>query len=106
MKKLCVGVLLVLALFFAQTAYAEPCGLCQAYYPCYWPCEHCVEGNGGPGLWEIGGGCWGEIVGGTCGDIGQCSGGFSAGGTGDLRGPSHLLREILAPEECPRPAKS
>ena len=72
MKKLCVGVFLALALLFAQTASAEPCGLCQAYYPCDWPCEHCAEGRGGPGLWEIGGGCWGEIVSGTCGDIGQC----------------------------------
>lgn len=72
MKKLCVGVFLALALLFAQTASAESCGLCQAYYPCDWPCEHCVEGMGGPGLWEIGGGCWGEVVSGTCGDLGQC----------------------------------
>jgi len=73
MKKLCVGVVFALALLFAQTAAADPCGLCQAYYPCWWPCEHCVEGNGGPGLWEIDGGCWGEVVSGTCGDIGQCT---------------------------------
>ena len=74
MKKLCVGVLLALALLSAQTASAAPCGLCQAYYPCDWPCEHCVEGREGPGLWDLEGNCWGEIVEGTCGDIGQCSG--------------------------------
>lgn len=72
MKKLCAGVLFAFALLFAQTASADPCGLCQAYYPCDWICEHCVEGLGGPGLWEYGGGCWGEVVSGTCGDIGQC----------------------------------
>jgi hypothetical protein len=73
MKKLCVGVLLASAWLFAQRASAEPCGLCQAYYPCSWPCEHCVESREGPGLWVDGGYCWGEIVSGTCGDIGQCS---------------------------------
>lgn len=73
MKKLCVGILLASALLFAQPASAEPCGLCQSYYPCDWACEHCVAGREGPGLWE-GGYCWGEVVAGTCGDIGQCSG--------------------------------
>ena len=73
MKKLCVGVVLASALLFAQSALADPCGLCQAYYPCWWPCQHCVEGNGGPGLWEIDGGCWGVVEEGTCGDIGQCT---------------------------------
>lgn len=68
MKKLCVGVLFASALLFAQTASAEPCGLCQAYYPCYWPCERCVGG------WWYDGYCTGEVVEGTCGDIGQCSG--------------------------------
>lgn len=72
MKKLCVGLLLALGLLFAQTASAEPCGLCQAYYPCSWSCEHCVAGFGGPGLWTFDGYCWGEVVEGTCGDIGQC----------------------------------
>jgi len=73
MKKLCVVVLLALPLLFAQTASAAPCGLCQAYYPCHWTCEHCVEGRTGPGLWEFDGNCWGDIVEGTCGDIGQCT---------------------------------
>jgi hypothetical protein len=71
MKKLCVGVLFALALLFAQTASAEPCGLCQSYYPCTWACEHCVRGLEGPGYW-VDGYCWGEVVYGTCGDIGQC----------------------------------
>lgn len=74
MKKLCVGVLLASALLFAQKASAEPCGLCQAYYPCSWSCEDCVAGFGGPGLWIDGGGCWGEVVESTCGESGQCSG--------------------------------
>ncbi|HEV8577759.1 MAG TPA: hypothetical protein VGX68_01655 [Thermoanaerobaculia bacterium] len=68
MKKLCVGMLLASALLFAQAVSADPCGLCQAYYPCYWPCEHCT------GLWTIDGYCQGEVIEGTCGDIGQCSG--------------------------------
>src|SRR5689334_19997797 len=67
MKKLCVGVLLGSALLFAQTASADPCGLCQAYYPCNWPCEHCTR------LWTIDGYCTGEVIQGTCGDVGQCS---------------------------------
>lgn len=74
MKKLCVGVLLASAFLFAQAASADPCGLCQAYYPCDWSCEHCVEGMGGPGLWTNDGYCWGEVMSGTCGDTGQCSG--------------------------------
>lgn len=78
MKKLCVGVLLASALLFAQTASAEPCGLCQAYYPCSWSCEHCRPGMGGPGFWTFDGYCWGDIEYGTCGDIGQCSGERSA----------------------------
>ena len=77
MKKLCLGVLLASALLFAQKASAEPCGLCQAYYPCSWSCEDCVAGFGGPGLWIDGGGCWGEVVESTCGESGQCSGGQS-----------------------------
>lgn len=72
MKKLCVGLFFALALLCAQTASAEPCGLCQAYYPCDWSCEHCVRGPEGPGFWFEGGYCWGEVVSGTCGDIGQC----------------------------------
>ena len=68
MKKLCVGVLLASALLFAQTASADPCGLCQAYYPCSWPCEHCTK------LWTIDGYCTGEVIQGTCGDVGQCTG--------------------------------
>jgi hypothetical protein len=73
MKKLCVGVLLALALLSAQAAFADPCGLCQAYYPCSWSCEHCVGIGGRPALW-IDGNCTGEVVSGTCGDVGQCSG--------------------------------
>lgn len=72
MKKLYAGTVLALALLFApQMASAQnPCGaVCQAYYPCDYACDLCV---GDPGLWEEGGGCWGEIVSGTCGDIGQC----------------------------------
>lgn len=71
MKKLCAGLVLLLALMFAPNLSAQsPCGqVCQAYYPCDYACDLCV---GDPGLWEIGGGCWGEIVQGTCGDIGQC----------------------------------
>jgi hypothetical protein len=72
MKKLGVGVFLALAFLFAQTASAEPCGRCQAYYPCDWSCEHCVRGIEGPGYWIEDGYCWGEVVYGTCGDIGQC----------------------------------
>lgn len=71
MKKLCVGVLSVFALLFAQTAFAEPCGLCQAYYPCDWACEHCARGPNGPGMW-VDGSCWGDVIYGTCGDINQC----------------------------------
>ena len=67
MKKLCVGVVLASALLFAQTASAEPCGLCQAYYPCYWACEHCT------GRWTFDGYCMGEVIEGTCGDTGQCT---------------------------------
>jgi len=77
MKKLCVGILLASALLFAQTASAEPCGLCQAYYPCWWSCEHCRPGLGGPGYWYDGY-CMGDIESGTCGDIGQCTGERSA----------------------------
>jgi len=71
MKKLYVGTILALILLFAPTAFAQsPCGsVCQAYYPCDYACDLCV---GDPGLWEVGGGCWGEIQSGTCGDIGQC----------------------------------
>lgn len=72
MKKVYAGTVLSLALLLApQLAFAQnPCGaVCQAYYPCDYPCDLCV---GDPGLWEEGGGCWGEIVSGTCGDIGQC----------------------------------
>lgn len=71
MKKLSIGPVLLLALLFAPSLFAQsPCGaVCQAYYPCDYACDLCV---GDPGLWEIGGGCWGEIVQGTCGDIGQC----------------------------------
>ena len=72
MKKLWIGILLASALLFAPSASADPCGLCQAYYPCYWPCEHCT------GLWTIDGYCMGEIIQGTCGDIGQCTGQPSA----------------------------
>jgi hypothetical protein len=78
MKKLCIGVLLASALLFAQTASAEPCGICQAYYPCSWSCENCEPGFGGPGLWVDGGYCWGEVVESTCGESGQCSGLLSA----------------------------
>ncbi|HYG65203.1 MAG TPA: hypothetical protein VEL74_21660 [Thermoanaerobaculia bacterium] len=72
MKKLYVGTVLTLALLFApQMASAQtPCtAVCQAHYPCDYSCDLCV---GDPGLWEDGSGCWGEIVSGTCGDIGQC----------------------------------
>ena len=72
-KTLCLGVLLASALLFAPSASADPCGLCQAYYPCSWPCEHCVGIGGRPALW-IDGNCMGEVVSGTCGDVGQCSG--------------------------------
>jgi hypothetical protein len=70
MKKVYVGVVLALTLLFAQAASGQsPCGgVCQAYYPCDYPCDLCV---GDPGLW-VDGGCWGEIVAATCGDIGQC----------------------------------
>jgi len=74
MKKLCVGVILASALLFAQRVSAEPCGLCQAYYPCSWSCEKCVRGLEGPGLWSQDGYCWGEVVETTCGEFGQCSG--------------------------------
>jgi hypothetical protein len=67
MKKLCVGVLLALALLCAQKASAAPCGICQSYYPCYWTCENCVEGRSGPGLWIEDGYCWGDIEESTCG---------------------------------------
>lgn len=71
MKRLCLGVLLALVLLSAQTISAQtPCTLvCQPEYPCDYSCDLCV---GDPGLWEVGGGCWGDIVEGTCGDIGQC----------------------------------
>lgn len=72
MKKLCVGVFLASALLCAQMASASACGLCQSYYPCDWGCEHCVRSFEGPGLWIEDGYCWGEVVYGTCGDIGQC----------------------------------
>ncbi len=71
MKKLCFGVLLASAFLFAQAASADPCGLCQAYYPCDYPCEHCVEGFGGPGLWTNDGYCWGEVESGTCATSGN-----------------------------------
>ena len=75
MKKLCVGVLLASALLFATPASAGPCwGVCQAYYPCSWSCEHCYPGLGGPGYWTVDGYCMGDEVSGTCGDINQCSG--------------------------------
>lgn len=72
MKKLSLGIALALALIlvFPSTVSAQnPCGgICQAYYPCDYPCDLCV---GDPGLWD-GSYCWGEMVSGTCGDIGQC----------------------------------
>src|SRR6185295_3452567 len=67
MKKLCFGLLLASALLFAQAASADPCGLCQAYYPCSWPCEICT------GLWTFDGYCMGEVIEATCGDVGQCT---------------------------------
>jgi hypothetical protein len=72
MRKLYAGTVLTLALLFApQATFAQsPCwGVCQSYYPCDYACDLC---EGDPGLWEEGGGCWGEIVSATCGDIGQC----------------------------------
>jgi hypothetical protein len=66
MKKLCIGVVLGLALLFAQKASASPCGLCSSNYPCNWSCEDCT---GTPGLWTEDGGCWGEIVETTCGEF-------------------------------------
>jgi hypothetical protein len=71
MKSLCVGVLLALTFLVAQKASADPCGLCQAYYPCSWSCENCVAGREGPGLWVDGGYCWGTVEEATCGDSGQ-----------------------------------
>ena len=73
MKKLCVGVVLGLALLFAQNASADPCGLCHSYYPCHWTCEDCVPAWGQPGLWDYDGFCWGEIVQTTCGEFYQWS---------------------------------
>ncbi len=60
----------VLAMLFALPVSAQsPCwGVCQAYYPCDYPCDLC---EGDPGLWE-GSHCWGEIRSTTCGEIGQC----------------------------------
>jgi hypothetical protein len=75
MKKLCTGIVLTSALLFARTAAAQnPCTVvCQPEYPCGYSCDLCV---GDPGLWEnLGEGqysCWGEMISGTCGDIGQC----------------------------------
>ena len=70
MKKSFFGLLFVLAVLSAWPASAQsPCwGVCQAYYPCDYPCDLC---EGDPGLWE-GSHCWGTIVPATCGDIGQC----------------------------------
>lgn len=73
MKKLCVGVMLGLALLFAQKASAAPCGLCSSNYPCHWACEDCVPGRGTPGLWDLDGYCWGDIVETTCGEFYQWS---------------------------------
>lgn len=85
MKSLCVGLIFALALLVAQRASADPCGLCQAYYPCSWVCEDCVASREGPGLWTEDGYCWGDVVEATCGDSGQCSG--------------QLLGSIFAPVE-------
>jgi hypothetical protein len=70
MRKLCACFGFMLSLLFAQAASAQsPCGgVCQAYYPCDYACDLCV---GDPGLWEDGH-CWGDMIQGTCGDIGQC----------------------------------
>lgn len=101
MKKLCLGVLsLALVLLSAGAASAEPCGLCQAFYPCDRPCQHCVEGNGGPGLWEIDGGCWGEIVEGTCGDTGNCG----APPCISTWTPGTAVEEEIAPEQDVEPS--
>jgi hypothetical protein len=73
MKKLFVGVLLASALLFAQMASAGACGYdCQSFSPCYWACQDCVAGSGGPGYWIGDGECWGDIVDSTCGEYGQC----------------------------------
>lgn len=74
MKKLCVGVLLAFGLLFAQTASAKPCTICVPYDPCDTICEHCYPGLEGPGYWTGDGYCWGEMVAGSCGDYGPCSG--------------------------------
>lgn len=74
MKKLCVGVLLAFGLLSAQTVSATPCTLCTIYNPCDTICEHCYPGLEGPGYWIDGGYCWGEMVVGSCGDYGPCSG--------------------------------
>jgi hypothetical protein len=92
MKKLCVGLLFGLALLFAQTASAEPCGLCQAYYPCSWACEHCS------GMWTFDGYCMGEVYEGTCGDTGQCRGYLAANTSCDPaadQGAQPLFAQIL-----------
>ncbi|MDX1999368.1 MAG: hypothetical protein SF066_16740 [Thermoanaerobaculia bacterium] len=97
MKQAFFGVVVLLALVGAPALSAEPCGLCQAFYPCDWSCEHCVESSAGPGLWEYGGGCWGEIVAGTCGDTGQC--GWTGCATIDPLAPV-----VEAPPMTPAPA--
>lgn len=74
MKKLCVGVLLGLALLFAQTVSAAPCTICSPYDTCDRMCEHCYPGLGGPGWWYADETCWGDMVVGSCGDYGPCSG--------------------------------
>ena len=70
MKKWYAVPVFLLAMLFALPASAQsPCwGICQAYYPCDYPCDLC---EGDPGLWE-GSYCWGEIRSTTCGEIGQC----------------------------------
>jgi hypothetical protein len=70
MKKWYGAVIFVLAMLVVLPASAQsPCGgVCQAYYPCDYPCDVC---EGDPGLWEDGH-CWGEMRSTTCGEIGQC----------------------------------
>lgn len=105
-----LGALWLLLLAIAPIASADPCGSCQAFYPCELSCELCVEGRGGPGLW-MDGSCWGEIAISTCGESGQCdrqggSGcsalGLVAAGTEPFSAPAETrdLEVLLEPTEA------
>jgi len=105
MKKLCVGVVLGLALLFAQKASAMPCGLCSyGYHPCGWTCENCVPSRGGPGLWIEDGYCWGEIVETTCGEAQQWGCGESLSALSSCQAP--FLGQGVNPASVPAAAPS